>query len=156
MFNLTTLLILQFSIILLIILLSFFFRKNFIKIVIFIPLVFNLFLFLIEDRQVEFLFLNLSFFIVFLEFYSLITRGFSISLVLTLKNNFSINTKNKLLNNYADKGIDWLTQNRIDGLININFLRKKNDYYYINNSFFFILFKILIVVKKIFNLQKIK
>ena len=156
MFNILELFILQFSTLLFIILLSIIFKKNFIKIVIFLPLIFNLFIFLIEKRYVEYFLLNLSFFLIFLEFYSLITRGFSISLVLTLNKNLSINTKNKLIYNYAERGIDWLTKNRIDGLVNFNFIKKKNDCYYINNFFYLFIYKIMRILKKKFNLISIK
>ena len=156
MFNIFELLFLEFIIASLLLIISVIFKKNLIKYLFFLPLISNLFIFLTESRHIEFLFFNLSFFLIFLEFYSLITRGFSISLILTIKHNPLNNTKKKLIANYAEKGLDWLTANRIEGLVKIKFITIKNKKYYMQKGLSLTIFNLLIFLKKFYNLQKIK
>tara|TARA_B100000963_G_C22557066_1_gene639546 strand:+ start:612 stop:1082 length:471 start_codon:yes stop_codon:yes gene_type:complete len=156
MFNIFELLFLEFIIISLLLIISVISKKNLIKYLFFLPLIFNLLIFFIENRHIEFLFFNLSFSFIFLEFYSLITRGFSISLILTIKNNPFNNTKKKLITNYAEKGLDWLTANRIEGLVKIKFVTIKNKKYYITKGLSLFIFNFLLFLKKFYNLQKIK
>lgn len=156
MFNIFELLFLEFIITSLLLIISVIFKKNLIKYLFFLPLIFNLFIFLIENRHIEFLFFNLSFFFIFLEFYSLITRGFSISLILTIKNNSLNNTKKKLIANYAEKGLDWFTANRIEGLAKFKFIKIKDKKYYLKKGLSLTIFNFLLFLKKFYNLQKIK
>ena len=156
MFNIFELLFLEFIIASLLLIISVILKKNLIKYLFFLPLISNLFIFLIDNRHFEFLFFNLSFFLIFLEFYSLITRGFSISLILTIKHNSLNNTKKKLIANYADKGLDWLVANRIEGLVKTKFITIKNKKYYMQKGLSLIIFNLLIFLKKFYNLQKIK
>jgi hypothetical protein len=156
MLTLIKLISLEFFIFFIFITISLIFKKNIIKYIFITPLFFILFVFFIENRQAEYLFINLSFILIFLEFYSLITRGFSISILLSLKYDLSINSKKKLIDNYAQKGLVWFTENRIEGLVKLGFIRKFNNKFYINNLLFKFLAISLILVKKIFNLNNIK
>lgn len=156
MFNIFELLFLEFIITSLLLIISVIFKKNLIKYLFFLPLIFNLFIFFIENRHIEFLFFNLSFFFIFLEFYSLITRGFSISLILTIKNNSLNNTKKKLIANYAEKGLDWFTANRIEGLAKFKFIKIKDKKYYLKKGLSLTIFNFLLFLKEFYNLQKIK
>ena len=123
MLTLIKLISLEFFIFFIFITISLIFKKNIIKYIFITPLFFILFVFFIENRQAEYLFINLSFILIFLEFYSLITRGFSISILLSLKYDLSINSKKKLIDNYAQKGLVWFTENRIEGLVKLGFIR---------------------------------
>ena len=62
----------------------------------------------------------------------------------------------KLIANYAEKGLDWLTANRIEGLVKIKFITIKNKKYYMQKGLSLIIFNLLIFLKKFYNLQKIK
>ena len=90
----------------------------------------------------------------YLEFYSMICRGFSLQILSDIKQNGKL-SKEEISLSYANgKGIDWMIDKRINSIITLNLIYKKNHLIAFNNKISIFLTILSIVLKKLFNLGK--
>jgi len=86
---------------------------------IFIPFVLSnliLFYFIDEIRFYNFLIINLSIFIIYVEFFLLINKGFTLSIIASFKKKNKL-THNALIKSYSNgKGAKWILFDRINNL----------------------------------------
>ena len=124
---------------------------------IYFPLIFCLlsivFIFFLKKFTIILILLNLGLWIALIEFYLLLTRGFSVSIILTIDKYKELEIED-LKNKYADKGLEWFCKNRINGLNQINFIFFKNNKYFLKNNFISYLVKTLIFFRKFYYLDK--
>jgi len=99
-----------------------------------------------------FLFMT-AFIVTYLEFFSLIKRGFSISLLSSLPiKNFSYSKLEKIYS--GNKGLQWMLKKRIRDILYLRIIIIKNAKYKLSNSGKLI-YLIIYLSVKIFNLKKI-
>ena len=90
----------------------------------------------------------------YLEFYSMICRGFSLQILSDIKQNGNL-SKEEISLSYANgKGIDWMIDKRINSIINLKLIYKENYLIALNNKISIFLTIFSIVLKKLFNLGK--
>ena len=90
----------------------------------------------------------------YLEFYSMICRGFSLQILSDIKKNENL-SKEEISLSYANgKGIDWMIDKRINSIITLNLIYKKNHLIALNNKISIFITIFSIVLKKLFNLGK--
>jgi hypothetical protein len=94
-----------------------------------------------------------AFIVTYLEFFSLIKRGFSISLLSSLPiKNFSYSKLEKIYS--GNKGLQWMLKKRIRDILSLRIILIKNAKYKLSNSGKLI-YLIIYLSVKIFNLKKI-
>ena len=104
----------------------------------------------IENLNVFFFF---SLLLIYIEFFSLINRGFTISIITSVKKNFF--KKSYIEKVYSNnKGLRWMLKKRINGLFFIKIICIKNKKYNLTN-FGNLIFYIIISSIKLFNIKKL-
>ena len=104
----------------------------------------------IENLNVFFFF---SLLLIYIEFFSLINRGFTISIITSVKKNFF--KKSYIEKIYSNnKGLRWMLKKRINGLFFIKIICVKNKKYNLTN-FGNLIFYIVIFSVKLFNIKKL-
>ena len=105
----------------------------------------------IENLNVFFFFFSLL--LIYIEFFSLINRGFTISIITSVKKNFF--KKSYIEKIYSNnKGLRWMLKKRINGLFFVKIIYIKNKKYNLTN-FGNLIFYIIISSIKLFNIKKL-
>tara|TARA_Y100000590_G_C15047115_1_gene761182 strand:+ start:214 stop:585 length:372 start_codon:yes stop_codon:yes gene_type:complete len=119
-----------------------------------------LFIFIIIDNDLiirtTYLFLFLGVFIIYLEFISLITRGFSINIVMELYKKKKMH-KFEIIKFYSNgRGLKWLFKNRCEGIFKLKLAKLNDDnILFINSKPSIIIMNILNRISKIMNVKKL-
>ncbi len=94
----------------------------------------------------------LSIILIYVEFFSMITRGFSLQIMQSIKN--SANNLNGIVNSYSNnRGPTWLVEKRINNLISLKLLKQDGDILFITSKRAKALVFLFIIYKKIFKLN---
>lgn len=97
--------------------------------------------------------IQISAFLIYAEFFSMICRGFSLRILTDVYLNKTV-PKNKISSIYSsDKGYDWLLKKRLDSITNIGLIKRKDYYYKLSNTGR-VVSQISIFTKKIMKLGK--
>jgi len=94
------------------------------------------------------------FFLGYIEFFSMLCRGFSLQIICDIYLNNKIDKKN-LSNFYSkSKGIDWMLKKRIKSIHLLGLVNIDNNTIFYKNNFTKLLVKFSVFLKKLFNLGK--
>jgi len=94
----------------------------------------------------------LSIILIYVEIFSMITRGFSLQIMQSIKN--SSNNLNGIVNSYSNnRGPTWLVEKRINNLISLKLLKQEGDILFITSKRTEALVFLFIIYKKIFKLN---
>ena len=94
----------------------------------------------------------LSIILIYVEIFSMITRGFSLQIMQSIKN--SANNLNGIVNSYSNnRGPTWLVEKRINNLISLKLLKQEGDILFITSKRTEALVFLFIIYKKIFKLN---
>ncbi len=94
----------------------------------------------------------LSIILIYVEIFSMITRGFSLQIMQSIKN--SANNLNGIVNSYSNnRGPTWLVEKRINNLISLKLLKQDGDILFITSKRAKALVFLFIIYKKIFKLN---
>ncbi len=97
--------------------------------------------------------IQISAFLIYAEFFSMICRGFSLRILTDVYLNKTVPKKKISLIYSSNKGYDWLLKKRLDSITNIGLIIKK-DYFYKLSNIGRVVSQISIFTKKILNLGK--
>jgi hypothetical protein len=98
---------------------------------------------------------KLSFLLIYIEFFSLINRGFTISILTSVKAGQRVN-EDDIENIYSgQKGLKWMLQKRINGMHLFRVLNKKNNDKFELLKFGEIVYILIKISKFIFNVKNL-
>ena len=99
------------------------------------------------------IFTILSLTLVYIEFYSMITRGFSLQIMESIKHKPK-NIEHIISSYSGNKGPSWLIEKRINGLEVLNLIKRVDNNLIMSNMFTILITLFFILYKNIFNLKK--
>lgn len=101
------------------------------------------------------LFIYIGFSIGYLEFFSLINRGYSLSIVMDIAKTPSGLTEKELISSYAGgKGLKWMLDKRIQGLNRLKLIKITDGKMFLGEKKVLILVRLLKLGKSLFSLSK--
>lgn len=97
-----------------------------------------------------------SILIIYLEFYSLISRGFSINILMEIYKKEKLSKSNLIKAYSGNRGLKWLFLNRCEGIIKLKFIILKNKKIYLTKKKINILIlNLLYFVNRLMNIKRI-
>mgnify|MGYP006088852885 FL=1 len=103
-------------------------------------------------NKINVILLFLSFKLIFIEFYSLLKRGFTITIIRSIKKKlFYLSDIEKYYSN--KRGLHWMLKKRIDGIVFLGFIKLKKRRYELTHLGKFAYF-IILITTKILNINK--
>ena len=92
--------------------------------------------------------------LIYMEFFSMICRGFSLRILTDIYLNKDINQEN-IKYKYADgKGLEWLFQKRIDSIVKLQLVQINDNIIYLKYPRGYVLSKLIVFFYKIFFIKK--
>ena len=90
----------------------------------------------------------------YMEFFSMVARGFSMRLITDIQNHKKLSSED-IMNEYSNgKGIEWLLDKRIKGILDLGFIEEKDDTFKLSSKKSELIVNFSIFFKRLLKLGK--